>query len=491
MSSKDTIKISSSKKIVGNTILSSLSELSLVFTSIFYILAARFLGDLKFGIFNTALGYVGIFSPFIVLGFTYSITKVIVKQRSKVGIFVSNALFVQFIVALFIFIICFGITFAIDYPSNVKYLIIIVFIAELLRCFGLTIRAACKAMGKFHFDTIAVNTERIFLLIFGLLFLILGYGLFTLALILLISRFISFVLFGFFIYKIDSKVVNWPNLNVCKWLLKKSWIYIIQSVFWRIYNYIDVVMISIMRSFSEVGWYSAGRRIIEGLWIIPNIITEAIYPELSARHLVSHEMVVKLFERSFKYTLSIAVIVSIGTVMLAKVVIGLIYGPEFKNTVIVLMLLGSAVVPSYLCYLFGNTLIAINLQKKGVYISAGRSVFNIFANLVLIPFYGYVGATIATVATDYFTIIGHMIILKKAGVIKRSQIKFIVKPFIAVVFIIPFYLLTSFLNVYLQFVMIVVLYVILIVVLKIFDQEEIRIFKRYISNKLLFFKKHP
>ena len=82
-------------------------------------------------------------------------------------------------------------------------------------------------------------------------------------------------------------------------------------------------------------------------------------------------------------------------------------------------------------------------------------------------------------------------ILKKAGVIKRSQIKFIVKPFIAVVFIIPFYLLTSFLNVYLQFVMIVVLYVILIVVLKIFDQEEIRIFKRYISNKLLFFKKHP
>ena len=39
----------------------------------------------------------------------------------------------------------------------------------------------------------------------------------------------------------------------------------------NIYNYVDTLMISMMRDSTEVGWYSASYKVYEGLMIIPVI----------------------------------------------------------------------------------------------------------------------------------------------------------------------------------------------------------------------------
>jgi len=148
-----------------------------------------------------------------------------------------------------------------------------------------------------------------------------------------------------------------------------------------------------------------------------------------------------------------------------------------------LILLGFAVIPSYLRYLFGNTLIAINLQKKETVVAACRSGFNICANLSLIPFYGYVGATVATVATDYIAIAIYVVILGKQGLIHKRQLRFIYKPLLAGIVLSPIYFLFSGLYAFFAFFIFIILYIAMLFLMRIFDPQEIEVFRKYIRNK--------
>lgn len=472
---------------VGNTLLSSMSEMSLIFNSVFFILAARFLGDTILGMFNTAIEFVGLFVFFVVFGFNYSITKVVVRDREKTSDYVVNALFIQLIVGILFFGICIFTAYLLrsKYPLMVRQVIMIVFAAEVLRSFNFTLRTSFKALGKFRNDVIAVVSERSFLMVVGGLLLIKGAGLITVASVLLAGRMISFSILIWFL--IHSE--NWksPKLKIqtCSMLVKESLIFIAQTSITRIYEHIDVVMISFMRKFEEVGWYSLARRILKASWFVPDIITSAVYPELSARHLVSRRLVCKLFDKSFKYIFTISVLITMEVVILSETVIIGLVGKEYINSIIVLTLLGSAIIPSYLRFLFGTTLVAIDQQKKVVVLNIIRSISNIVFNLILIPIYGYIGAAIATVGTEYVSLVMFIIFLKKENIIHTSQLTFIYKPVVAVGCVIPLYFVFDGLNDILKALIMMVLYSILIFLLKLFDSEEIVVFKEFIQDKII------
>ena len=181
--------------------------------------------------------------------------------------------------------------------------------------------------------------------------------------------------------------------------------------------------------------------------------------------------------------LTVSVMVGIGTIIIAKPLIQILYRSDYNQAAIVLILLGFAVIPSYLRYLFGNTLIAVNLQKKETVVAACRSGFNVCANLSLIPFYGYVGATVATVATDYLAIVIYAVILGKEGLIRRQQLRFIYKPLLAGILLSPIYFLFSGIYAFFSFVIFIILYIALLFIMRIFDPEEIEVFRKYIRNR--------
>ncbi|MEJ2627883.1 MAG: flippase [bacterium] len=479
--------VSSSQKLVGNTLLSSMSEMSLIFNSVFFILAARFLGDTILGMFNTAIEFVGLFVFFVFFGFNYSITKVVVRDREKMPVYVVNALFIQLLVGFLVFGICLLTAYFLrsKYPLQVRYVIMIVFGAETFRAFNFTLRTSFKALGKFTYDVIAVVSERSFLMLVGGFLLIQGAGLFVVASVLLVGRIISFSILVSFLVRSDKWKSPKLDIKTCTMLVKESVIFIAQVSITKIYEHIDVVMISLMRKFEEVGWYSLARRILNASWFVPDIITSAVYPELSSRHLVSKKLVCKLFDRSFKYILVIAIIITLGVLMLAKVVIIGLVGEEYANSVAILTLLGIAIIPSYLRFLFGTTLIAINKQKKVVIVNIGRNISNIVLNFILIILYGYMGAAIATVGTEYLSLVIFILFLKQENIIYKEQLKFIYKPILAVAGVVPLYFVFNDLLDILKAVIMIAVYGMLILLLRVFDQDEIRVFKKFLFHKIL------
>ncbi len=484
----DAAHVSSPQRIIRNTVFSTFSELSILFTSVFFLLATRFLGDTGFGRFSIALAFVGLFSLLIVFGFSYSITKVIVRRRREAGAFVSNALTLQAGLTLVCLALCMAAAFLLKqkYDPALRRLMLIVFAAEALKSYTLTLRSAAKAMGGFHYDTIAMNAERIFLLAVGGGLLIAGRGVFTAAWILAASRLISFFVLFFAVRELSPDGFLRPSRPLCRMLLSESWIYVVQSALWRVYDYIDVVILSLMigSGFQPVAWYNAGKKFLEGLWILPNILTEALYPEIASRHLVSKELVRKLFDRSLKYLLIVGFAVSLGTVLMSKTVVDWLLGPAYRNTSTVLLIFGIAVVPSYLCYLFGNTLIAVNLQKREIAVSAARSAFNVISNVILISRYGYLGAAAATLATNLFAVGLYAAVLHRAGLRVTSHLALAGKSIAALVLLAPVYGLVSGLHAVLQCAVLMPLFGLILFWFRVFEREEIEVFARGALEKI-------
>ena len=86
--------------------------------------------------------------------------------------------------------------------------------------------------------------------------------------------------------------------------------------------------------------------------------------------------------------------------MLSGPLIKLVYGDQYLPTVPVFQILIFTVLIIFPATLIGNSLLAYHKQKKLAVYMGIAATGNIVFNAILIPFYGIIGAAIATIATQ-------------------------------------------------------------------------------------------
>jgi O-antigen/teichoic acid export membrane protein len=156
-------------------------------------------------------------------------------------------------------------------------------------------------------------------------------------------------------------------------------------------------MLSYMKGDEAVGWYNAAYRLIVVLLFIPSAYMSSIFPIMSRFYISSKSLLGFIYQRSLKYMLIISVPISAGTTILASRIILLIFGAEYYNSIIALQILIWAIVFIFANLVFVNLFQSINRQIVVTIIDAAAALLNILLNLLLIPRYGIVGASIATV----------------------------------------------------------------------------------------------
>jgi O-antigen/teichoic acid export membrane protein len=139
------------------------------------------------------------------------------------------------------------------------------------------------------------------------------------------------------------------------------------------------------------------------------------------------------YERSFKYLLTIGFPIGVGTTLLAARIIRLIYGLEYTPAIIALQVLVWSEVLIFMSVVFGTLLNSINRQIIVTKVCALAAVLNVALNLILIPKYSYIGASIATVATECFAFIFLFTQVSKIGygLANRSTLRLATKVIVA------------------------------------------------------------
>jgi O-antigen/teichoic acid export membrane protein len=391
-----------SARIIAKNSIVYLSANLLYFILLFFtvIYTARYLGASGYGILSIALAFAGTFGVIADLGISTLTTREVAKDKSLTYKYVGNIIVLRLILA----IITVGMIFIIANLGNYSHeTVITIYIASLSVIVGVfpgIFASIFQAYEKMEYPSVNMILTGIFLFC-GTLFLIWkGLGVIEFAVLNVVAGVIvlgySLIVYSWKVSlpKFEFDIVFW------KGMIKESLPFGLISLSGMVYTYLDSIILSLLQPMEVVGWYSAAYRLMLVLLFIPTAVNVAVFPVMSKYFVSAHDALKLLYERYFKLMIIIGIPIGFGTIFLANKIIILIFGPAYTNSTIALQILIWTMVFTFAGASFVQVFMATNRQLLITKISLFCVVINLILNLILIPKFSYVGASVATVITE-------------------------------------------------------------------------------------------
>lgn len=385
--------------IIKNVFWLSMSQIgSRLIRAAIIIYAARILGAAEYGIFSYVLGFAGFFTLFADIGVNPFLTKSVAGHPEKKYEYFSASFWLK--ISLLLFTVLLVVFAAPHFTSIEKAKLLIPLVAFLvvfdgIRDFTIAYLRGMEKMQSEALITVIMNTT---IAIAG--FIILHFSATSKALLLSYIASVGttailsiLILKNQFlkIFKYFNKKLIYETLNYC-------WPIAFSGMIGVFMLNTDIIMLGWWRSAEEIGYYSAGQRIIQVLYTLPAILAAGIFPALSRLIKQNEQQKEKaLKEKSMVIVFFIAIPLVIGGIVLARPIFELIFGKEYLPGVPAFQILTTTLLLMSSGVILSNIVLAHNQQKKVVgYIAAG-SFGNIIFNALLIPIWGIIGSAIATI----------------------------------------------------------------------------------------------
>ena len=160
-----------------------------------------------------------------------------------------------------------------------------------------------------------------------------------------------------------------------------------------------------MKPQADVGVYGVAYRVLESLLFFPAIFAGIMMPILSQDAVSNMAHFREVFKKSFRVIAMFAFPVVGGGVVLSYSIANIIAGVEFQVAGAPMQALFFAVGIIFFGNLLGRAIIALDLQKKAVFVYLFGVILNVVLNLIFIPKYTYMGAAWTTVATEFLIVV--------------------------------------------------------------------------------------
>lgn len=474
------------QRIAKNTLfLASSNIIGFVFSFFFLVYTTRYLGSEKYGLLSFAIAFASITIFLADIGISSVIVRDVARDRAKTAIYVGNSILIKVILAAFTLLSTAGIGFALGYPFSTMKIVLVILLSLIIVSFSGIISSVVSAYEIMEYISIGTIIYNLIMLALALLAIGSGVDVYGFAYVYLLSSFVSL---GYFALVARRKLPRprWDiDLNLWKYMIKEALPFGLSSVFVRVYYYVDTVMISllILNPNEVMGWYNAAYRMVIILSFIPVTFLGSIYPIMSKFYVSSDKYLGFMYERSFKYLMTLAIPIGVGTTFLGKDLISLVYGPAFAPSAIALQILIWSEALIFINSAFGYLFNSINRQMvvaKQTMIAAG---LNILLNLVLIPQYSYVGASSATVATQLFSFFFLLHFASKDGYgLPKSMVFSLFKILFACLAMVLFIRGFDHLPVPLLILISATIYFILIFLLRVMDKVDIQMAMQLVSG---------
>lgn len=360
------------------------------------IWVARYLGPEQFGLISYAQSFIGLFIAISSLGLDSIIVKKLVKDKSKMNIYLGTSFILKLFGAFLMLII---LTLVVDFTSNTQdtnFLIFIIAAGIIFKSFNVI---------DFYFQSKVLSryvafSNIITMLISSILKIILVLNeapLVAFAWVLFFDNiFLSLGLVYFYLYNKLSFNVWKFNGSIAKSLLKDSWPLIFSAMMVSVYMQIDQVMIHEMLSSEEVGFYAAAVK-LSSVWLfLPIIVSNSLFPAIINAKKRNLKLYYSRLENMYSFLVWSGILFAFIITIYAQDVVTLLYGTSFSSSADVLIIhVWSGIFISLLAA-SGKWFINENLTKHILGRNVLGLVINLGLNVYLIPEYGIQGAAYAT-----------------------------------------------------------------------------------------------
>lgn len=380
------------------------------------IYVARQLGPAKYGLLNYAISLVGIFAVISSLGLDSIVVRELVKMPEKRDDLLGTT-FALKSVGVFLMLTILGCTLFFSGGDNSTKLIIIIIAAGYLFQVFQTIDFYFQAKVLSKYVAISQMTSWMLVSCGRAWGAWQGYPVVYFAWLEAVNMTItSLGYLLFYVLKVDNPFRWRFNSAIVRYLLKESWPLLLSGAAGMIYMRIDQVMIKSMLGDEANGYYAVAVRLVEVWYFIPMIICSSLFPSIVRAKKVSKEHYEHRLQMLFALMTWLAIAISVVMTLLGKYILGWLYGSEYINSIPILYIYVWATVFIFYGVARGKWLVNENLQKYSSIYMGGGLITNIVLNYILINKIGAHGAAIATVVSQFFSVILIPFFMKKVRI---------------------------------------------------------------------------
>ena len=193
-----------------------------------------------------------------------------------------------------------------------------------------------------------------------------------------------------------------PTVHVSAWwaLVRETLPYAIAVAISAVYFRIVVVLMSLVSTEVETGYFSASYRVIEVLVGVPALLVGATFPVLSRAARDDADRLLYVGQRTFDLMIMIGLWLTLCVALGAGFMIAVIGGAAFENSVDVLRIQAFAIVCTFVTATCGFMLLSLRRHRAIMLASVVPLTFGVALTLALAPSGGATGAAIGTVAAE-------------------------------------------------------------------------------------------
>jgi len=376
------------------------------------ILLARYLGKGDYGRLVYAIAFANLFTFFWDFGLARLIIRDVAKNRSDASITFSAKLKFQ-IVSCFIGVLVLTLYLILFEIRGLEVSLILIFgISTALNHLSNSFRSIFIAFERAEYETYFNFVLRSILLLTLFWAIHRGWELIGISLVLLLFSLLNLIgswklvdKYFFHLQFGEGRISFWS-------IIKDSFPIAIIIAFTTFYLQINKILLLKWKGEEAVGIYGAVDVIVMAFLIISNSLVLATFPIISRQNRISKGQTFPIYKSVFKVLIALGIPIALGGMLLNKEIISFTYGAEFSESSDVLKILIWLTPLLFLTNFTGNCLIAIDKQRLLAYICGFNTALNLALNLILIPYYGYRGAAIASLATEGINLIIQYRVLK-------------------------------------------------------------------------------
>ena len=399
------------KRVAKNSLLPmGLQLLNKVIDFAFAMLMLRMLAPEMAGRYYFAVAFIGYFDILVRFGLGTLLTREVAKDRTHSNRYLSTITILRgllWLTSLPLMAIAIALyAFFGDMTADIVMAIVFFAIALIFSNLADGFSAVFYAYEKMEYPAAVSTVTALTRVSLGVLVLLMGWGFVGLAAVSIIANMVSAAILGVLVTRHCFRPHTEWDPQTGKWMMNTSFPLMINLLLATVFFRIDVLLLKPLKGDTVVGYYSAAIKYVDGLLIIPQYFTQAIFPLMSRYAATSRDSLMRAYVLSLRLLLMVALPIAAAMPFIAEGLIMVLGGAEYlPHSMIALQIIIWFLPFSFVNSVTQYVLIAIDQQRFLTKAFLIGVTFNIVANLIFIPFFGYKGAAVVTVLSEFALLI--------------------------------------------------------------------------------------
>jgi O-antigen/teichoic acid export membrane protein len=402
-------------RLAANTLVQAVGTVVTSLVGFFtFVAITRGLGPEAFGDFTAATVYLLIPVVLADVGLSASLLREISADPARTGPAMRAALPLRALIAIGAVAVAVGVGFAAPFNDQTQVAILIASGGAVLTIMTFALQPVLQAELKMHWAVAANLVGRLVTLGLTLAALAAGFGLKSIVTAHVIGLAATFVLH---LVAVTAIVPLRPAIDTRYWrrLVGGSVALGLAIAISQIFFRVDTVLLALLRSAEEVGFYGAAYKFVELVVLFPAAAAASVFPPLMRFVAAGDPRAVVLVQKAFDVLLAASVPLTIVMLAYPEELITLAAGPDFRPGSDALRLLAPYALFAFVNGLFWRVLMATKRDRLLLGTSIFVLVANIALNLIFVPIYGFKAAAAIAVVSEAAFCVPIVLAIRREG----------------------------------------------------------------------------